>query len=478
TLQVGQVQERVEVSAEATPVQTASAERSGLLSSDQVLNLAIKGRDFLGLLSTLPGVVDTRAGSREVVMTGNVLQGLHVNGGRETSLMYALDGISAVDTGSNTSVHNEPNMDAIGEVKLLTSNYQAEYGRNSSGTINVIIKSGSRDFHGSGYWYYRHETLNANSFFLNRTGTSKPIYRFNSGGFSIGGPVFIPGKLNRNRDKLFFFFSEEWVRRRLYPGVRFVTTPTAQQRAGDFSDTRDLNGALIRVNDPLNGGAQFPGNIIPKSRINPLGQAILNFFPLPSYVETDPALRYARNYRSNVSGTNPRRQDVFRIDYAITSTLTAYFRGIRDNDDENWPYGSWVAGDLNYDLTNTLRPQRGRGGVFNLTKIISPSMVNEFTMGGTTRGQTFNPVEPEQVARSRMGSIGQWYPASNESKAIPNVTFGGVPNYINPSLGNIPYTNENPVFTFADNLSKVVGTHAFKFGLYIERMRKDEVGGP
>lgn len=178
TLQLGQVQESVEVVAEATPVQTASSERSGLIAGDQILNIAIKGRDFLGLMSTLPGVIDTNVGSREVVMTGNILNGLHVNGGRTTSIMYALDGISSVDTGSNSSVHNAPNMDAIAEVKVLTSNYQAEYGRNSAGTINVIIKSGTQDFRGSAYWYYRHESLNANNFFSNRTGTPRPQSAF------------------------------------------------------------------------------------------------------------------------------------------------------------------------------------------------------------------------------------------------------------------------------------------------------------
>jgi len=476
TLQVGQLQERVQVIAEATPIQTASSERAALMSGDQVLNLGVKGRDFLALLSALPGIIDTRVGVREVVTTGGVISGLHINGGRDTSMMYALDGISAIDTGSNTSVHNEPNMDAIGEVKVLTSNYQAEYGRNSAGTINVIIKNGTRDFHGSAYWYKRHETFNANGFFQNRTGTAKPLYRFSNVGYSVGGPVYVPGKFNTNRDKLFFFFSQEYVRRRLYPGMRFVTTPTALERSGDFSQTRDLNGALILIKDPTTG-QNFAGNVIPKARVNSLGQGILNFFPLPNYTETDPALRYARNYRSNVSGRNPRRQEVIRVDYSITPSLTTYFRGIRDNDDEDWPYGSWVAGDVNYDQTNTLRPQRGRGAVLNLTKLISPTMVNDFTMGATTRGQTFNPVEKDKVARSKMGNIGQWYPGSNESGAIPNVTFGGVQNYINPSLGNIPYTNENPVFTFANNLSKLIGTHSLKFGVYIERMRKDEVGG-
>jgi len=478
TLEVGEVQQRVEVTAEASYVQTASSERAGLISGDQVLNLAVKGRDFLGLMSTLPGVLDTNVGSREVVQTGNVLNGLHINGGRTNSVMYALDGISSVDTGSNSSVQNAPNMDAISEVKVLTSNYQAEYGRNSAGTINVIMKGGGRDFHGSAYWYYRDKSLNANGFFNNKSGTPRGDYHFNNVGYSIGGPIYIPGKFNTNKDKLFFFFSQEYVRRRLYQAPRFVTTPTELERNGDFSQTLDTNGNVIKINDPLDGKKQFPNNKIPANRINAVGQSILKFFPLPNYVETDPGQMYKRNYRSTASGNNPRRQEVFRIDYSITSSLNSYFRYIRDNDDEEWPYGSWVAGDHNYDLVNTLRPQRGRGAVLNLTKIFSSTTVNEFTAGASTRGQTFNSTEPEKVSRARIPGLGQWYPQSNESGAIPNMTFGGVQNAINPGLGNIPYTNENPVFTFADNFSWLKGSHSFKFGVYIERMRKDEVGGP
>jgi hypothetical protein len=165
------------------------------------------------------------------------------------------------------------------------------------------------------------------------------------------------------------------------------------------------------------------------------------------------------------------------VDYNISSTLNTYFRVIRDNDDENWPYANWTAGSHNYDLVNTYRPQRGRGAIFQITKIVNSTTVNDFTMGASTRGQTFNPSDPSRVARSLMGNIGQWYPHSNESGAIPNVSFGGVQSGINSGLGNIPYTNENPVFSFIDNFSKLYGTHSLKFGIYIERMRKDEVGG-
>lgn len=475
TLSIGQVQDRIEVVAEITPVQTASSERAGLVTTHQLMNTAIKGRDFVALVATLPGIVDNNADTREV-SKGSGAGGLHINGGRDTAIMFALDGISTVDTGSNSGSHNQPNMDSVAEVTVLTSNYQAEYGRNSSGTINVITKSGTRDFHGSGFWYYRHESLNANSFFNNRTGTAKPIYRINNAGYSIGGPVYYPGKFNSNRDKLFFFFSQEYVRRQNYPGQRLVTTPTELERNGDFSQTFDLNGALIVIKDPLTGSA-FPGNMIPQSRINSLGQAVLNFFPMPNYVEADPKLVYARNYKTNLSGAFPRRQELIRVDYNISPTLRAYFRGIRDNDDENWPYGNWTAGSVNYDLTFIHRPQRGRSALLNLTKTFGPTTVNDFTIGATTRGQTFNPVDKEAVSRARMGNMPQWNPGANESGAIPNITFGGVQNYINPSLGNIPYTNENPVFTFTNNFSRLAGTHSIKAGFYIERMRKDEVGG-
>lgn len=473
TLQVGQVQERVEVTAEVTPVQTASSERSGLVSGSQLLNTAIRGRDFVALVATLPGVYDTNMQSRDV-SKGPGAGGLHINGGRDTSINFALDGVQDTDTGSNSGSHVQPNMDAVAEVQVLTSNYQAEYGRNSSGTINFTVKSGTRDFHGSGFWFFRHEMLNANSFFNNRSGTAKPIQRINNFGYTIGGPIYAKG-FNRNKDKLFFFFSQEYVRRQNYPGVQFATTPTALERAGDFSQTFDVNGALIPIKDP-NTGQPFPGNVIPKARFNSTGLAILNFLPLPNYVETVPSLRYTRNYRSNASGSFPRREDLFRIDYNITPTLNAFFRGTEDNDDENWPYGNWTAGSHNYDLVNTYRWQHGRGALLHLTKVLGPSAVNEFTFGVSTRGQAFNPSDPSKVARSKMGNIGQWYPAGNESGAIPNISFGGVQNGINTGLGNIPYHNENPVFTFVDNQSKVMGAHTFKFGIYVERMRKDEVG--
>jgi hypothetical protein len=474
TLQVGQLQEHVEVVAEVTPVQTASTERAGLVAGSQVLNMPARGRDFVALIETVPGIYDTNMQARDV-SKGPGAGGLHINGGRDTSINFALDGVQDTDTGSNSGSHVQPNMDAISEVKVLTSNYQAEYGRSSAGTISFTVKSGTQSFHGSGFWFLRNESMYANSFFRNRTGTPRPIDRISNFGGTVGGPISFKS-FNRNKDKLFFFVSEEFVRRQSYPGTQFVTTPTQLERDGDFSKTFDVNGALIPVKDPTTG-QNFPGNIVPKSRVSAAGLGILNFFPLPNYTEMDPALKYTRNYRSNQSGSFPRREDLFRIDYNVTPTLNAYFRATEDNDDENWPYGNWTAGSHNYNEVDTYRKQHGRGVLLHTAKTINPTSVNEFTFSVSTRGQGFNPTPISAVTRDKMGNIGQWYPSGNESGAIPDVSFGGnVQNGINGGLGNIPYHNENPVFTFVDNQSKVLGTHAIKFGVYIERMRKDEVG--
>src|ERR1041385_2354423 len=163
TMQVGEVRESVSVMAEATTVQLASAERSGVLTGAQVNDIALKGRDFFALLQTIPGVVDTTSARDTTSNTAGA--GIFINGNRDNQKNVSVDGITAMDTHSNGSLSFQPNMDAIAEVKILTNNYQAEVGRNSGGAIAAIIKSGTKGFHGSGYDFYRHESLNANSFF-------------------------------------------------------------------------------------------------------------------------------------------------------------------------------------------------------------------------------------------------------------------------------------------------------------------------
>jgi Carboxypeptidase regulatory-like domain/TonB-dependent Receptor Plug Domain len=175
TLLVGDVQQSIEVTAEAAALQLASGERSGLVTGAQVNDLALKGRDYLPLMLTVPGVVDTVTSPDATSNTAGA--SVYINGARDNTKNITVDGITAMDSGSNNSLTFEPNMDSIAVVRVLASNYQAEYGRNAGGSIMAITKSGTRDFHGSAYDFYRNETLNANDFFNNRSGTARLPYR-------------------------------------------------------------------------------------------------------------------------------------------------------------------------------------------------------------------------------------------------------------------------------------------------------------
>src|SRR5207245_5002611 len=180
------------------------------------------------------------------------------------------DGITELDQGGANSIYVGPPIDAIAEMRVLTNGFQAEYGRTAGGSVNLVTKSGSREFHGTGYWNRRHEGMNANTFFNNRQGIARPLYRYFVPGYSFGGPVFMPHRFNADRTKLFFFISQEYTH--VTPAATAITAnlPTAAERNGDFSGAVNSLGKLIPVIDPTTKGP-FAGNIIPKSRIDPTG---------------------------------------------------------------------------------------------------------------------------------------------------------------------------------------------------------------
>ena len=151
--------------------------------------------------------------------------------------------------------------------------------------VNVITKSGTREFHGSAYWFKRHEMFNATNFFNKAGGLTKERYRCNTNGFTLGGPVTIPKLFNKSRDKLFFFFNFEQNPSLEPQSISRFTMPTAFERVGDFSQSHDQNGRLIVIKDPYAGGAAFPGNVIPANRLNKNGQALMNLFAQPNCLD-------------------------------------------------------------------------------------------------------------------------------------------------------------------------------------------------
>ena len=469
-LEVGAVSESVTVTAQGTPVQTASHERSAVLTNTQMSMLMSRSRDFVSLLRVLPGVV---SGSDPDTMTRS--QGPVIQGVRNGFNSYNIDGLMGNDLGSPEWLGSPVNMDAIGEVKVLMNNYQAEYGRNAGAVVNVITKSGTQTFHGGGYIYKRHEELNANSFFNNRNNVRKPRYRFTTGGYNLGGPVYIPKKFNTNKEKLFFFFSQEIIRTESPQALRQVTMPTELERAGNFSQTLDLNGKLIPIRDPLSG-VPFPDNVIPQNRIDPNGQKLLSAFPMPNILNRS-LTGGNYNYNFQESLFSPKGQEVFRVDYNATNKIRMYLRGITwREDDQGYAV---AAGAANWGMLPGHYKYTDKSAVYNLTYLISPTLVNEFSVAAhhnTENGPPRSQQDIDKLNRSKLGmTLPQFYPQNNPYNLIPWASFGGVPNAAAFSTDSrFPVRGADTVFTFTENLSKVWSGHTLKAGFFAERDRNYE----
>lgn len=516
SLTIGQITEQVLVTAEATTVQTASGENSKLVDRDQMTNITLKGRDLFGMLAVIPGVATTQQDTTSENSIGSV----HINGGIAGLANFTVDGIADTDTANNTTLHYEPNMDSIAEMRVLTANYQAEYGRNSSGTISIVTKGGSQQFHGSAWVNKRHEMFNANSFFNNLNGLQKNVYRFFVWGYSIGGPVYIPKVFNTDKKKLFFFFSQEYTKQK--PGIQsgYLNVPTAAQRAGDFSNYTDANGVQYQLTDPTTGNPIPNNNIAGLVSLNPAaakyGQGILNALPLPNIcghqgVSSSNCIQdaqfasqqYSRNFYWSYNESHPRRNDTFRVDYNLTSKLTSWFRYINDYDLDiqgNTPLNNGQGASTPVAIDH---PNPGHGYGVGITYTISPTMVNEFVFGKSYNSWDYYPHDQTQIARSLMGNppsfdnfstdplftsdMNKPRPAGMGSGSVfyltgvPNLSFGGgqEPNEFSfaPNCSSqCPYTNWNDIYSFNDNLSKVIGKHNLKAGMYYEKTGKVEIG--
>src|SRR5215469_5754583 len=389
-----------------------------------------------------------------------------------------VDGVTNLDTGSNTTVHSMPSMDSVAEVKVLMSAYNAVNGRNPA-SINVITRGGTKSFHGMASYYFRNEDLNANDYFSNLAGRPRARYRYNIGSYVVSGPVYLP-KLPSLHKKLFFFFSQEFQRQTPTYGVEEVTVPTALERQGNFSQSYNTGGVpgSFHVNDPLNNKAQFPGNIIPASRINPIGQAVLNMFPLPNFVDPNPATRAQWNYYAQASEPYPRRTETARIDYQVNDKWQMFVSLSNNADAQNVPYSGgtagWTAGSLNFPLVPIHYTEPGRLGTFHAINVITPSMSNEISLAASQNTLTYGPTDPSLVDRTKLGiTLAERNPSLNALNLIPNMSFSGIQNYANPSLSTgTPYFNQNTIYSFTDNLSKVSGTHTLKAGVYFEHTQK------
>ncbi len=451
-------------------IETQSSELSGVVTGKEINQLELNGRNFTQLATLVAGV-SNQSGQDDagVGVGGNVA--FSMNGGRTEYNNWELDGGDNMDNGSNTTLNVYPSLDAIAEFKVLTSNYGAQYGRNGSGTVEVETKSGTKSFHGDAYEFVRNDAFNAKTF----PQTSLPSYKKNDFGYIIGGPVFIPGLYNKNKDKTFFFWSQEWRRERVPANLGSVTVPSLAERGcpgatadctpGQFGNFSDLCPGTDCPVDP-GTGLPFPGNLVPIDQNN--APALMAQIPLPT------------NGTStwNASPTLPTswREELIRVDHNFTPNVRGTVRYIHDSWDQLYPTPLWTNG-TSFPTIQTNFNGPGVSLVARLTATVSPTLLNEFVASYTTDHITLVPVGAwKRPANMTFGL----YPGADQGK-IPGISLGGGGIFdFQEDVGylpNGPY-NSNPTYTYRDNVTKVVGKHNLQFGAYFVAAQKNELAAP
>jgi hypothetical protein len=463
---LGDVTQSVTVREEGAAVQTASSERSGIISSVEVENLTVINRDFSVLVSLMPGVVMENTGE---VQGAGANPTFYALGTRNTQNNITLDGM-LTETTNSTWTSTFVSMDSVQTVRVLVSNFQAEFGRKPGAGVQAITKSGTKQFHGTAYWYKRHEGYNARNFFDNRSAVPVIPYRYTNAGFNIGGPVYIPKLFNKGRSKLFFFFSEEQIREARPQAIRQLTTPTAAERLGDFSNSRDLNGALVPIYDPENGRRAFPGNIIPASRIDRNGQAYLNLLPLPNFDNIAiSARRY--NYQVQESLWIPKHTEVARVDYMIGPKTTFY--GRYNNWWEDQKGFAVSAGNSNWGWMPNHYIYHSQSFMLSVSRIVTPSMVLEASGSVQRLYEAGPPLSDELVQRITRKTAGwtvpQFNPGSNPLGLLPQATFTGRTGAISTAYNNrFPLRGGELTYNWSGTLTKTSGPHVSKAGIFAE----------
>ena len=450
-LQIGTQVETVEVVAQGQEVQTDTAQRGDTLIGTQIEHIEVNGQSPLALLNLVPGVYETGSG----------VGAANINGNRFDSEHVMLNGATNMDTGYDNGWMAQISLDAVQEVTVLTSNYQAQYGRSAGAQINIVTKSGSSQFHGTGFEYFRDKGMNANTWTNNRVGTPRAAYHYNDAGFNIGGPVFVPHKFNKDRNKLFFFWDELWEHHTT-ASVNNVTMPTQAERNGDFSSSVDQSGKPVVIQD-TSSGAPFPNNQIPASRLYKPGVALLNLFPLPNAIA---ASHPTYNYTSQGATANPHREDLVRADYNVTSKWRVYGSLMHSQTVTVGPYGTY-GGSANFPLYNFGLPIHAYNFMLNATEIISPTAVNEIQFDQSYDYQHTGPVIGSNGWTATISGVTlpTLYPAYED--LIPGFTFNGtrIANSPTYSSSQEPFINHDTVTEVFDNLSIMRHAHTLKFGV-------------
>ncbi len=469
-LQVGAVSETVLVQASATVIDTAVIART--VTAEQIAATPLSGRRASQVAQLTAGVVGGNMGTFGGSALNSFATGVtSINGGRADEFITTVDGAPSIRVrAAGGFMMGAQNIDTVEEVQVLTTNYQAELGRASAGQLRLVTKSGSRDFRGNMFWNFQNDKLDANSWTRNRSGLDKTLHEFNASGFTLGGPIYIPGKFNTNRQNLFFFWGEEWTRDRSEDS-QTATVPSLAMRNGDFSELLNpanpfFNRARI-IRDPLTG-QPFPNNVIPAFRLSPNGKALLNAYPAPI-----PGFQQgASNWIGTLPVFNHQRKDSIKVDWVLNNTHRLAIR-------HTWAPNIWNIPEA-MGLYSSVWDYPGRTMAATFTSTIRPTLLNELTFSwGSTKPARFLgqrtcdycPGGADAFLYPLASQLGinyrQLFPGTKmDPDKLPNLSMSGF-----TSINNNAYPGvwNDFVFLWADNVTKISGNHTFKAGVSVER---------
>ena len=493
TLQPGQVTETVTVTASVAQVQSETATVGRLVETKQVEYLQLNGRNPLFLAQIRPGVIGGALGGNSF---GLSRAGLNINGARTQDYLTTYDGAVGVRTRSNGESIGTADVEATQEVQILSANYNAEYGRASGGQIRIVTKSGGKDFHGVAYDYLRNAVFNANEWGRNRnTPSGQPCddprfekanhcrpnpFRYNQFGYSLNGPVVIPGlNFNKDRSKLFWLWGQEWVRQRQTANTT-QRVATLKMRTGDFSELADPNNPLrvVRyIKDPLVAGtcnatdqtACFKDggilNKIPANRLSPNGMGFIRAqpLPIPGFYTSD-----GNNFFQDRPTETDQRKDTLSVDFYPNERHAIKYRLALFN------FINTSAFRDGTDLAPQIIDRPNQTTSINWTWTLSPTWISETLIAGS-RDQVhiFVDTRGNKYQRSQYGiNYPYIFPQKEIFDKVP--TINGVDQFVNIDGGPYPASSTGPIYQVSNNWTNIRDNHTFKFGGYFERAGQND----
>jgi hypothetical protein len=477
-LTVGQSAESVTVTSEAPLLDASRADRGLVINNKTVADMPLNIRNPIMLSALSPGIVHTSGTQHLNPFSNNGISSWSINGGRGSNNEFLLDGAP------NNTLYNRtnniayvPSVDAVEEFKVMSNSYDAQYGRTGGGVVNVSIKSGTNQFHGSGYEFLKRTALNANTFANNSKNAPRQGNALDQYGFTLGGPVWLP-KLYKGTDRTFFFFAFEKYREdTYYPSESISSVPTELQRRGDFSRTFDNSNRLLQIYDPLTGRNEnnrwvrspFPGNVIPAGRINPVAANIAKQYPLPN-TTTPGSVDWQNNFFLN---PNTGRFDFLNLTARLDHTFSPRHR----------IYGRWSWSDFTQlRLTNGIPGVAGdyrnggkfaNGGVLDSVSTLSPSTILNLRLALNRWVEALGPYGNEGFNSSQLGWPAALTAQFPRPQFFPRIDIASVRS-LGMSSGNITF-EPTTTLAFQPNIVHMRSKHTIKAGLDFRVSRYTQV---